>query len=136
MGTLIDADALLAAEAGIVPLRHVLGASEPVGIAAPTAAELLELVERTGDPALATHRASFVERLLERVDVVPFDGPAARIRARLQVTRPDGVDDRALDVAAIAVSRGWTIATGNGRYDRIPGVIVRKVEGLNVGPNA
>ncbi|HVL90633.1 MAG TPA: hypothetical protein VM841_10420 [Actinomycetota bacterium] len=128
MGTLIDVDTLIAAEAGFVALRDVLGSSEPVGIAAPTATELLETVERTDDPALRAHRASFVERLLERVDVVPFDGPAARTRARLEVVRPAGVDDRAMDVAAIAVSRGWAIATGNGRYDRIPAVTVRKIE--------
>lgn len=130
MGTLIDADALVAAEAGFASLRKALGSSEPVGIAAPTATELLTAVERTNDPALQAHRASFVERLLDRVDVVPFDGPAARMRARLEAVRPDGVDDRTLDVAAIAISRGWAIATGNGRYDRIPGVTVRKIEAV------
>lgn len=125
---MIDADVLVSAEAGRAGLAVLLGAGEPVAIAAPTAAELLETVERTADPAIAAHRASFVERLLDRVDVVPFDGPAARVRARLDAVRPDGVDDRALDIAAIAISRGWTIAAENGRYDKIPGVTVRKAE--------
>ncbi|HEX9697441.1 MAG TPA: PIN domain-containing protein [Actinomycetota bacterium] len=141
MGTLIDADALVRAEAGSVRLGDLLGASEPVAITAPTAAELLETVERTSDPALAAHRASFVERLLDRVDVVPFDGPAARMRARLDAARPHGADGRALDVAAIAISRGWAIVTGNGRYDRIPGLAVRKIDvgtgdGTSVGTTA
>lgn len=136
MGTLIDADALVAAEAGSVPLAAILGDAEPIGIAAPTVAELLVTVERTTDPALAAHRASFVERLVERVDVVPFDGSAARIRARLESVRPAGTDDRALDVAAIAISRGWAIATGDGRYDGIPGVAVRKLNVATMGSGA
>ena len=131
MGALIDAEALIGVEAGRFHLLQALNASERVAIAAPTASELLEIVERTPDPALATQRASFVERLLEHVDVVPFDGPAARIRARLNVdtsSHPSWHDPRALDVAAIALSRGWSVVTRNGRYEGIPGLNVVRLE--------
>ncbi len=128
MGALIDAEALVAAEAGRLELSSLLPAGEPVAVAAPTAAELLEIVERTGDAALATQRASFVERLLDRVDVVPFDGPAARLRARLDAECGARPDARALDVAAIALSRGWSVVTVNGRYRGIPGLQVVNIE--------
>lgn len=121
MGALIDAEVLIAAESGRVKLLDLLPPGEPVAVAAPTASELLEIVERTGDAALATQRASFVERLLERVDVVAFDGPAARVRAKFHEAH---ADPRALDVAAIAMSRGWSVVTGGKRYDAIPGLQV------------
>lgn len=126
MGAFIDAEAIVALEAGTAKLSPAVGPAEPIGIAAPTASELLGIVERTQDTALAMQRASFVERLLERVDVVPFDGPAARIRARLDVDHP-AADPRALDVAAIALSRGWSVVGRNGRYEGIPGLNVLRI---------
>ncbi|MGH2830357.1 MAG: hypothetical protein ACRDJM_07715 [Actinomycetota bacterium] len=123
MTALIDGEALIALERGRAALFPALDAGEPVAIAAPTASELLEAVDRAADPAVATQRASFVERLLERVDVVAFDGSAARMRARLEAAGAVA-DARALDVAAIALSRGWRVATTNGRYERIPGLDV------------
>ncbi|MHB8511133.1 MAG: PIN domain-containing protein [Actinomycetota bacterium] len=130
MGALIDSSGIIAAEKGEASISKSLFPNEPVAIAAPTASELLEIVERTEDSALAAQRAAFVERLLEHVDVVPFDGPAARIRARLDAEvagEPAAADSRALDVAAIALSRGWFVVTRNGRYDAINGLKILRI---------
>lgn len=135
MGALIDADVIVAAEAGQIDIVGLIPANEPVAIAAPTASELLAIVERTEDAALATRRASFVERLLERVEVVPFDAPAARVRARLDAQCHARPDQRAVDVAAIALSRGWRVVTGNGRYDGIPGLEIIRI-GARAGVDA
>ena len=133
MGALIDSSGLIAAEKSLGSISRALFANEPVAIAAPTASELLEVVERTEDSALASQRAAFVERLLEHVEVIPFDGPAARIRARLEAEGNGGpnvgaaADSRALDVAAIALSRGWFVLTSNGRYDAINGLKIVRI---------
>lgn len=126
MTALLDAEAIVAAERGRAAFVPSLDPAEPVAIAASSASELLEAVERAADPVMAAQRASFVERLLERVDVVAFDGPAARMRARLQAAGATA-DSRALDVAAIAMSRGWRIVTTNGRYEGIPGIDVVRI---------
>lgn len=128
MGALIDSTALVALQRGRAGLDGTLDPAEPVALAAPTAAELLAAVARSPDAETATQRTSFLERLLERLDVVPFDGLAARVRAQLDAAQAPSVDERALDVAAIAISMGWKVVACNGRYDRIPGLNVVRIE--------
>lgn len=128
MGAILDASALLAAERGRVSLDLVLGAGERVAIAAVTATELLEAAMGTADPGSQTRRAAFVERLLERVEVLPFDATTARVYARLEAETGRTLPARELQLAATALSRGWRLVTTNGkRLGAIPGLEVIKV---------
>jgi predicted nucleic acid-binding protein len=123
MAAIIDASALLAAGRSGFTLEEALGADERVAIAAVTATQLLEAVARTTDPGARNQRAAFVERLLERVEVLAFDAVAARTYVRLEGDLGEEIPERELHLAAIALSRGWRLVTANGRALRgIPGL--------------
>lgn len=128
MGAIIDASALLAAERGRVALDRVLPEGERVAIAAVTATELLEAALGTVDPGSQTRRAAFVDRLLERIEVLPFDATTARVYARLEAETGGALPPRELQLAATALSRGWSLVTTNGkRLGTIPGLDVIKI---------
>lgn len=105
----------------------ITSADEAV-IASVTAAELLmgaELGERRGD---RRRTRLYVESLLDRLTVLPFDLTAARIYARLygEIRRSGhtvGVSD--LQIAAIALAHDSSVVTLNLReFNRIPGLTV------------
>lgn len=72
----------------------------------------------------------FVERVLARVPVLPFDLAVARMHAQLAfelfaIGRPIGSHD--LLIAATAVAHGYDLLTLNVReFERVPGLIVRR----------
>lgn len=134
MAAIIDAPALVAAGRGLLALEEVLSPEERVAIAAVTATELLEGVARTADAGKRNLRAAFVERLLERLDVLPFDAVAARTYARLEDELAGSVPEHDLHLAATALSRGWRLVTADGRrLAGIPGLeLVIVSDGLRV----
>jgi tRNA(fMet)-specific endonuclease VapC len=89
-----------------------------------------------GELVYGACRSDKKERLLEAIDklvlpniaVLPFDEAAARfygdLRARLE-TAGTSVSEPDLRIAAIALSRGATLATGNARhFEKIPSLTV------------
>src|SRR5664280_1007297 len=83
MDILIDTSVLIAIERGQIELSALTTASGEIAIAAITASELLHGVHRASDNPRRAVREAFVERLLARVPVLPFDLVTARVHARL-----------------------------------------------------
>jgi tRNA(fMet)-specific endonuclease VapC len=77
-------------------------------------------------------RADLVDRvralISEAVVVLPFDGDAAAVYARLRVELESGgrpLAEPDLRIASIALARDLTLVTGNGRhFSRVPGLRV------------
>ena len=132
MAQLIDASVFIALERrGQDPLALMTTASDDrVGIAAITASELLVGVHRADSPQRRLRREAFVETILERIPVLPFDLRVARthaqILAQLAATgQLIGAND--LLIAATALSYGYSVLTDNLReFHRVPGLVVRQ----------
>lgn len=126
---LLDAGVLIAIEIGDLSLD--LFTDDDIAIAAVTAAELLEGVERA-TPQWKRSRSDFVEAVLRSYPVVDYTLKVARAHARLLafarttgVTR--GVHD--LIVAATALTADRTLVTTDAKADfgALPGVQARLV---------
>ena len=130
MGALIDSSVLIAAERGSLELESVMekAADSDIAIAAITASELLHGVHRASSAARRSRREAFVEGLLGRLPVLPFDVLAARAHARLwahHAARGDAIGSHDLLIAATAMSRGLEVATRDERsFPRIEGLSV------------
>lgn len=129
MGILIDTSVLIAAERGqlsLEPLLARLGDTD-VAIAAITASELLHGVHRQRGAGRARSEA-LVERLLDRLPVVEFGLPAARVHATLAAdlaSRGVAVGAHDLLIAATAVLLDDAVATRDLRsFQRIKGLSV------------
>ncbi len=126
MGTLIDSSVLIAGERGQLDLETLLAghAEENFAISAVTASELLHGVHRARTPAQRNRREAFVEGLLARLPVIPFDLLAARIHARLSAelaTRKIVIGPHDLLIAATAMAKGYDVATRDERsFAKIP----------------
>jgi len=103
---------------------------ERVVIAAITASELLAGVHRSRPSPRRERRAAFIERILERIPVLPFDLATARVHARIGAElRATGneIGQNDLLVAATALSAGYPVLTHNLReFNRVPGLVVTR----------
>jgi predicted nucleic acid-binding protein len=132
MATLIDSSILISAEKGRLDLEGALAdvAEEPVAIAAITASELLHGVHRARPASRRTRREAWVEALLARLPILPFDLAVARYHAALWAVlaeqgAPIGAHD--LLIAATALAHGYAVATRDDRsFSRVPGLTVRR----------
>ncbi len=103
-------------------------AGEPIALAAITASELLIGVHKSASRRKRRQRLDFVEAMLRRVPIVPFDSAAAEVHARLSVDlaavgQPIGPND--LLIAATALTHGYVLLTHNIRhFRRVPGLHV------------
>jgi len=108
---------VLADRIASVPLVHQTTSSINVG-------ELLYGALRLGDLALLDR----IENLLKPLDILAFDGAAARSYAEIRVAleaRGMPIGETDTRIAAIAVSRDLTVVTGNVRhFERVPGLAV------------
>lgn len=126
MGALIDSSVLIAAERGQLDIGALLTgyAEEDFAISAVTASELLHGVHRARTPAQRHRREAFVEGLLARLPVVPFDLLAARIHARISAelaTRKIVIGPHDLLIASTAMAKGYDVATRDERsFPKIP----------------
>lgn len=128
MGTLIDTSVLVAVERGVLDFSEVLAkhAGEDVAISVITASELLHGFHRARGAA-RDRRGTFVESLLERLPVLPFDLPAARVHAEVWAglaSRGTAIAERDLIVAATALAVGYEVATRDRGFSKIPGLSV------------
>jgi len=116
MGVILDSSILIAFERRRFDLERLLSDHSPPAIAAVTAAELLIGVERADSKERRTRRETFVQHLLSRVPIVPFDLAQARLFAIhfADLTRRGQiVGDRDLQIAATALSMDYDLATLN-----------------------
>ena len=128
MGALIDSSILIAGERGQIDLGALLAehAEESFAISAVTASELLHGVHRARTPAQRNSREAFVEGLLARLPVIPFDLLTARIHALLSAepaAKRIAVGPHDLMIAATAISKGYDVVTRDERsYPKFPGL--------------
>jgi tRNA(fMet)-specific endonuclease VapC len=130
VGVILDTSVLVAAERGEFDFeRFVAGERiDDARIAAVTASELLQGVERGRPGAARQKREDFVESVLERIPVEPFTLDTARIHARLWAAASSrGVGAHDLIIAATASERGFSVATLNERD-------FRRIEGVTLAP--
>jgi predicted nucleic acid-binding protein len=131
MGLILDSSVLVAFERRRFDLERLLTDYSPPAIAAVTAAELLVGVERADTQARRNRRDSFVKSILDRIAIVPFDLPQARIYAhRFAGLARQGqlIGDRDLQIAATALSLDYDVATLNVReFERISGLRVLNI---------
>lgn len=132
MGALVDTSSLIAAERGELDLEKILRDSfdEEIAIAAITASELLHGVHRLKGGMKQARAERFVEALLDRLPVMPFDMAAARVHARLGselAAKGIAVGAHDLMIAATAVAVDFDVATRDLRsFPRITGLTVRR----------
>lgn len=130
MEILIDSSVLIAAERGQLDLDAQLRDQNDaeVGIAAIVASEMLEGVYRQSGGVSRARTQRFVDQLLQRLPVVPFDLDVARVHAVLSADlgaagTPVGAHD--LLIAATAVHLGAAVATRDLRsFPKIRGLDV------------
>lgn len=132
MGLLIDASSLIAVERGELDLEAALAGAldEEVAMAAITASELLHGVHRLKGGVKQAKAERFVERLLDRVPVIPFDIDAARVHARLGAelaAKGAAIGAHDLIIASTAVAIDFAVATRDLRsFPRITGLTLRR----------
>ncbi|MFN8473652.1 MAG: type II toxin-antitoxin system VapC family toxin [Anaerolineae bacterium] len=132
MTWLIDSSVFIALERRRIPHEALarIASDEPVALASITASELLAGVYRADSLARRVQREAFVETILERVPVLPFDLRVARIHAQIWAAlaasgRLIGAHD--LLIGATALANGCAILTDNLRdFERVPGLSVRQ----------
>jgi predicted nucleic acid-binding protein len=132
MGTLIDSSVLIASERGQFDLEAALAAQaeEQFAISAITASELLHGLYRAKTAAQRNRREAFLEGLLAKLPVIPFDLIVARIHARVWAqlaAKGVTVGPHDLLIAATALATDSTVATRDERsFPRIPGLSITR----------
>ncbi len=125
---MLDTSVLVAVDRGRATLASVLDENDDVAIAAITAAELLHGVARA-TPSRRKARSSFVEGLLEILQVLGYDLAVAREHARLLAVTSERGDARGahdLMIAATAVASNRTVVTTDSKgFSGLQGVTVR-----------
>ncbi len=126
MGIVLDSSVLVAFERRRFDLERLLVEHSPPAIAAITAAELLIGVERADTAERRRRRESFVQSVLARVSIMPFDLAQARlyaVRFADLARRGEVIGDRDLQIAVTALSIDFELATLNtGEFQRVTGL--------------
>lgn len=133
MGQVIDSDVLITLErSGLSPEETIvtIGETESVAISSITVSELLVGVHRAQSEERRLRRSAFVEAIVERVTVLPFDTRIARVHAEVWAqlaARGQRIGSHDLLIAATALTYGYSVLTYNLReFQRVPGLTVRQ----------
>ena len=133
---IVDSSILVAFERRRFDLERLLADHSPPVIAAITAAELLIGVERADTPVRRARREAFVESILARVPIIPFDLAQARLYAvqfAELARRGEVIGDRDLQIAVTALSLGDEVATLYIReFQRVIGLKLVDVSGYSI----
>jgi tRNA(fMet)-specific endonuclease VapC len=136
MGVILDSSILVAFERRRFDLEGLLTDHPSPAIAAITAAELLIGVERADTPERRDRRQAFVDNILARMPIIPFDLAQARLFAvhfAELAGRGQVIGDRDLQIAVTALSLGCDVATLNiGEFQRVPGLRLVDVSAYTV----
>ncbi len=99
-------------------------------LSAITASELLVGIHRSVSSPHWSQRQAFVEGILDRIRVIPFDLDIARIHAQLTaelMSTGQVIGAHDLLIAATAVARGYAILRHNViDFERVPGLVVER----------
>ena len=125
MAILLDTSVIIEAERQhLVPDDFLAALPEPAALAAITVAELLTGVERASPPSQRLRRESFIEAIISRTTILPYDLAAARIHAHLSArlaAQGQQVGSHDMQIAATAIAYGYPVLTHNLRdFRRIP----------------
>ena len=126
MGMVLDTSVLIAAERKQFDLPGFLKRHEnqEVAISAVTVSELLHGCERAKTASQKKEREQYIEAILARMPVIPFDVGQARVHARLwaqQVKQGELIGAHDLMIAATAMSIQFDLVTLNqDEFRRIP----------------
>ncbi|MHB8690514.1 MAG: PIN domain-containing protein [Solirubrobacteraceae bacterium] len=125
---ILDSGALITLERGQAASTDVLPEDANVAISAVTAAELLVGVELAGEPN-REHRATMVDGVIERVEIIAFDLDITRHHASLlahtrRSGRPRGAHDLQIAATARATNR-VVITTDATAFNDLPGINYR-----------
>lgn len=119
MGLVLDTNILINAEHGRLVLETMpVLQTEPIFIAAVTAAELLAGVKLAKTPESAMRRHVFVESVLNSIPILEFDTEIARTYAELYAQalaqgRRSNLNVHDLQIAATALVHGHSLLTAN-----------------------
>ncbi|MDH5804816.1 MAG: PIN domain-containing protein [Gemmatimonadota bacterium] len=133
MGLVLDTSVLIRAERKLFDLEDFLisRGDDVVGMAAVTAAELLNGCYRSNGAGSRAIRLAFVEGLMDAVPVLPFGVPEARLEAELWadlVKRGELIAHQDMLVAATALARGYELATINRKaFELVAGLRLAEV---------
>jgi tRNA(fMet)-specific endonuclease VapC len=136
MGIVLDSSILIAFERRRLDLERLLTDHSPPALAAITVGELLIGVERADTPARRARREAFVQNILKRVPIIPFDLAQAQLYAihfAELAKRGERIGDRDLQIAVTALSLHHELATLNVReFQRVAGLKLIDVSGYNL----
>jgi tRNA(fMet)-specific endonuclease VapC len=131
MGVIIDSSILVAFERRQFDLERMLRDHPSPAIAAITAAELLGGVERANTPERRAYREMFVQNIITRMSIIPFELAHARLYAvhfAALAARGVTIGDRDLQIAVTALIRNDELATLNLReFHRVKGLHLTEV---------
>jgi predicted nucleic acid-binding protein len=133
MGPIVDSSIFIAIERGRLRLEDAVRGYEveDLSLAAVTAAELLHGVQRADSPERRQRRLEFVETVLARFAVLPFDLGAARVYADVGAQLATGgrtIGTHDLLIASVALSAGRDVLTRDQRsFPHVPGLRVKVV---------
>lgn len=123
---ILDSSILIAYERRKFDFERLLADHAPPALAAITAAELLIGVERADTAERRARRESFVENILSRIPIVPFDLVQARhfaVHFALLAGGGEVIGDRDLQIVVTALSVNYDVATLNVReFQRVTGL--------------
>ncbi|MHB8381454.1 MAG: PIN domain-containing protein [Candidatus Binataceae bacterium] len=128
MAALIDASVLIDAERGNLNFDRLVSEDSGGGyaISAVAASELLHGLWRAVSTAQRIRRRNFIEAVLARLPVVPFDLLVARVHAELTATllaRGSRVGAHDAMIAATALAHSFAVITRDLRsFPKIPGL--------------
>jgi tRNA(fMet)-specific endonuclease VapC len=126
MGAIVDSSILIAAARGTLDLAHIAldRGSLELAMSAITASELLHGIHRADSGMRRARREAYVEVILSRFPVIPFDLICARVHARLSAdlaSRGVGVGAHDLIIASTAIAKGLDLITRDERsFPKIP----------------
>jgi tRNA(fMet)-specific endonuclease VapC len=130
MGVIVDTSVLIALERNLLDIDKLIAHREEeiFGISVITASELLHGVFRANTEKRRLRREAFVEKILQKIPIYPFDLTSARIYSRLWANlAKKGINIGAHDliIASTAISLGFSIFTFDRRdYGKIKEVTI------------
>lgn len=127
MSVAVDTSVLIGLERRGLTLDY-LSLDEPVALSAISVSEMLVGAYRSDTLRRRRMRAAFLELILARVDVLPFDTAAARVHAEItaaMISRGQQIGVQDALIAATAMACGYRVLTDNLRdFGRVPGLDV------------
>lgn len=132
MARVVDTSVLIALERGGIDVDDILAVprDDPTFVTAITVSELLVGLHRTPIGRIQLLRKAFIDSVIERTTVLPFDLECARLHAEITAYlmsrgQPIGINDTL--IGAIALTHGHSVLTTNPKHlERIPGLIVER----------